>query len=111
MSDHCPGFFELEFVRLYRIQGRVLYKLRHWRKQYACYISKHDELKAQGKNSASLNDRINTLALKIAQYEHLHEVVETEKHNISKNNPANSERAKYERIIEQAYNRAYEPQK
>lgn len=107
MQEHCPGFYELEFQRLYRMQGRILYKLRYWYRQLNCYQNLYSELQNEGINSDTLRNRMIKTIDNITEYDQRRAILEADKEAVSVNNPANAEHAKAERIIQAAYEHAY----
>jgi len=107
MMNRCDGFYEIEFHRAYKMQGRILYKLRYLQKQLACYVAKRDELAQYGKQSASLQSRIDLTNSRIEKYQYIHDQIEDYKHEISLNNPQNIDRIRDSQIINAAYERAY----
>lgn len=109
MDNHTDGFYEIEFQRMYREQGRVLYRIRHFEKQLNCYINKKAELAAHGIVSPKLADRINLVQVRLNKVYTLRDEIEAYKEEISVNNPANAERAAESKIISDAYERAYAP--
>ncbi len=111
MDNHSDGFYEIEFQRIYRIQGRVLKRIRQLTKQLACYYNLMDELRAAGEYTGKLQQRINLTNLRLAHYNDKREMLEGAKEEISVNNPHNSRCAMDAKIIQAAYERAYQNQK
>lgn len=104
MAQHCNGFYEIEFSRLFRMQGRVLYRLRYAKKQVKSYT---DLLNEWQNPEPWVNERLQMAQAKVDKYTARHDMLESAKDEISLNNRANTERAKTERIINAAYAQAY----
>lgn len=108
MQEHCPGVYEIEFQRLYREQGHILYKLRHWHKQLSCYNAKYNDLCDRGIIENGLRTRMIKMIDKITDYEKQREMLESAKEEVSIKNNRNTMRAIDELIISNAYEQAYQ---
>lgn len=109
MIVHTDGFYEIEFQRMYRMQGRVLKRIRYLQDQLKCYTSKRAELKMRGIVSQKLELRIRITKERLKTCEEQRLFFEAEKEEVSVNKEANAWRAADSKIIEEAYACAYEP--
>lgn len=109
MNGHTDGFYEIEFQRMFKMQGEILRNIRTRKKQLACYVNKREDLREWGGNLRKIEARIELTNRRLAAYNDLHELIEDYKAEISVNNPANAERARDAKIIADAYERAYAP--
>lgn len=107
MAKHCNGFYEIEFYRLFRMQGRVLRRLYNNKRQLNRYVNQNIKLQEIHTISDSLNHRIKMAQKRVDQYTVWHAILETAKEEVSVNSSANIERAKTEKIINAAYAQAY----
>ena len=101
MTQHTDAFYEIEFQRMFKTQGETLRQIRLRKKQLACYLNKREEIKENGWDCDSINNRIDLTNARLAKYNDTYEA------EISINNPANAQRAADAKIIEDAYERAY----
>lgn len=109
MNGHTDGFYEIEFQRMFKMQGEILRNIRTRKKQLICYINKREDLREWGGNLRKIEARIELTNRRLAAYNDLHELIEDYKAEISVNNPHNAERARDAKIIADAYERAYAP--
>lgn len=109
MNGHTDGFYEIEFQRMFKMQGRILRNIRTYKKQLACYINKREDLREWGGNLRKIEARIELTNRRLATDNDLQELIEDYKAEISVNNPHNTERARDAKIIADAYERAYAP--
>lgn len=109
MDNHTDAFYEIEFQRLYRQQGRVLRRITHLENQLQCYINKYNELVARGISSLKLKERINITIDRLAKEYAKRDGIEADKESVSLNKPENRARAIDAGIISDAYERAYAP--
>lgn len=109
MNGHTDGFYEIEFQRMFKMQGATLRNIRARQKQLVCYVNKREELREWGGNLRKIEARIELTNRRLAAYNDLHDQIEDYKAEISVNNPANAERARDAKIIADAYERAYAP--
>ena len=107
MTQHTDAFYEIEFQRMFKTQGETLRQIRLRKKQLACYLNKREEIKENGWDCDSINNRIDLTNARLAKYNDTYEQIEDYKAEISINNPANAQRAADAKIIEDAYERAY----
>ena len=58
MNGHTDGFYEIEFQRMFKMQGKILRNIRTHKKQLACYINKREDLREWGGNLRKIEARI-----------------------------------------------------
>ena len=102
------ALFEIEYQRMFRLQGQVLRCIYRRQQQYECYMSKVREYERAGLIvPETLCQRIDLTQERLCRYNEMRDLIEDYKDEISVNNPQNADLAAESSIVNAAYELAY----
>lgn len=104
MDNHTSAFCEIEFYRMYKMCGIIMYKIYHLEKRFG-YLSYQ---MVNGGKDPNLENCMSAIKNKLTFLYEIRDRIEADKHNISIRNFDNVERIEREKQISDAYERAYE---
>lgn len=110
MDTYTDALYEMEFQRMFRLQGIILTRIAKLNKQNELYRDKLFSLQDNGRITQYVEERIKTTNERLRYFTSLRDTIEDYKDEISVNNPENFHRVETNSIIYDAYEQAYMPE-